>query len=320
MQALGYREGRDYDTASRFAEGDLTRMPALASELVELKPDIIVTANTTATAAVKKVSSTVPIVSAAMIEPVEKGLVESHAHPGGNLTGILISLDTLLGKRLQIGAELLPMAKKAGMSINMNSIASTIQRRDAEKVASALSMELVAAEVQATNEIEIALRRLVKEGVQVVVVHTDPMFYTERRRMAVLAETLKHSLNSLRASQPEGRDRDEMETICRFFYEIAAARAERAEQRAGAEARPGRLPRDRQAGVIGKRAPRLHASASWRPSWRRSGETGQGAAFCPFCLRTLLRARRTRFDQRPADSVALFGITGDLGTDVEANP
>jgi ABC-type uncharacterized transport system substrate-binding protein len=190
MQALGYLEGRDYDTAPRFAEGDLTRMPALASELAELKPDIIVTANTTAAAAMKKVSSTVPIVSAAMIEPVERGLVASHAHPGGNLTGILISLDTLLGKQLQIGAELLPMAKKAGMPINVDSIASAIQRRDAERVASALGIELVATEVRSNNEIETALRRMAREGVQVVVVHTDPMFYTERRRMASLAEAL----------------------------------------------------------------------------------------------------------------------------------
>ena len=98
MQALGYLEGRDYDTAVRYGEGDLTRMPTLASELLALKPDVIVTANTTAATAVKKATSTIPIVSAAMIEPVEKGLVVSHARPGGNLTGILISLDTLLGK------------------------------------------------------------------------------------------------------------------------------------------------------------------------------------------------------------------------------
>jgi putative ABC transport system substrate-binding protein len=192
MRALGYLEGRDYDTAPRFAEGDLTRLPALASELVgQLKPDIIVTANTTAAAAARKASSTIPIVSAAMVEPVEKGLVVSHAHPGGNLTGILISLDTLLGKQLEIGAELLPAAKKAGTLINVNSIASAIQRRDAEKVASALGMELVAAEIQTNNDIETALRRFAMDGIQVVVVPTDPMFYTERRRMAALAGTLK---------------------------------------------------------------------------------------------------------------------------------
>jgi putative ABC transport system substrate-binding protein len=96
MQALGYVEGRDYDTAFRFAEGDFTRLPELANELVRLRPDVIVTGNTTAAVAAKKATSVIPLVSAAMIEPVERGLVASHARPGANLTGILVSLDTLL--------------------------------------------------------------------------------------------------------------------------------------------------------------------------------------------------------------------------------
>ena len=121
LQALGYVEGRDYGLAVRYADGDLTRFDALASELVALRPAIIVTSNTTAAIAAKKATSTIPIVAAAMIEPVEKGLVVSHARPGGNLTGILISLDTLLGKQLQIGLELLPGVRKAGMPLNVTS-------------------------------------------------------------------------------------------------------------------------------------------------------------------------------------------------------
>jgi len=191
MQALGYLEGRDYDTAVRFGEGDLRRMPVLASELVGLKPDVVVTANTTAGAAVKNATSTIPIVSATMIEPVERGLVASHANPGGNLTGILISLDTLLGKQLQIAVELLPGTKKVGMPVNVNSVASTIQRRDAEKVAAALRVELVPADMRANDEIDTAFRWLANQGAEVAVVHTDPLFYTERRRIAALAEVLR---------------------------------------------------------------------------------------------------------------------------------
>jgi putative ABC transport system substrate-binding protein len=191
MRALGYVEGHDYDTQVRFADGELTRLPALAGELVGLKPDIILTSNTTAAAAVKKATSTIPIVAAAMIEPVENGLIASHARPGGNLTGILISLDTLLGKQLQIGVELLPGTKKVGAPINVNSIASTVQRRDAEKVAAAIGVELVTVELRAKDEIETVVRSLAKDGVQVAVVHTDPTFYTERRRIAALADALK---------------------------------------------------------------------------------------------------------------------------------
>jgi putative tryptophan/tyrosine transport system substrate-binding protein len=150
-----------------------------------------VTANTTAATAVRKATSTIPIVSAAMIEPVERGLVTSHARPGGNLTGILISLDTLLGKQLEIALELLPWAKKAGMPINVNSVASAIQRRDAEKVAAALRVELVAADIRAKDDIDMAFQRLANDGADLAIIHTDPLFYTERRRMAALAEALR---------------------------------------------------------------------------------------------------------------------------------
>ena len=191
MQTLGHVERQDYDTAVRFAEGDLTRMPALASELVALNPAVIVTANSTAATAVKNATSSIPIVSAAMIEPVERGLVASHARPAGNLTGILISLDTLLGKQLQIATELLARAKKVGMPINVSSVSSAVQRRDAEKVASDLHVELVAVDVRTKDDIDAALRRLVNDGVDVAIVPTDPLFFSERQRMAALADALR---------------------------------------------------------------------------------------------------------------------------------
>jgi putative ABC transport system substrate-binding protein len=115
----------------------------------------------------------------------------SHARPGGNLTGILISLDTLLGKQLQIAVELLPGAKKAGMPINVASVASAVQRRDAEKVAAALRVELVVIDVRTKDEISTALRRLANDGVDVAIIHTDPLFFTERQRLAALAEALR---------------------------------------------------------------------------------------------------------------------------------
>jgi putative ABC transport system substrate-binding protein len=191
IEELGYIEGRDYETAVRFADGDLTRLPILASELVQLKADVIVTANTTAAVAAKQATSTIPIVSAAMIEPVARGLVASHARPGGNLTGILISLDTLLGKQLQIGLELLPAVNKVGMPVDVTSVASTLQRRDAEMVATATRVQLIAVEVHTKDEIETALRMLVKAGVGFAIVQTDPMFFGERRKMAALADELK---------------------------------------------------------------------------------------------------------------------------------
>ena len=123
MNALGYTEGRNYDVVYRFGAGELTRMPALAEELVQLKPAIIVAANTSAAIAAKSATSTIPIVAAAMADPMDFGLVASHARPGGNFTGILSTLDTLLGKQLEIGVEMVPGTKKAGVLVNPASAA-----------------------------------------------------------------------------------------------------------------------------------------------------------------------------------------------------
>jgi putative ABC transport system substrate-binding protein len=191
MTALGHVEGRDYDTAVRFADGDLARLPALANEIVELKPDILVAANTTAAVAARNATSTIPIVSIALIEPVKQGLVASHAHPGGNVTGILISLDTLLGKQLQIATELLPGAKKAGVLINTRSSSATVQRPDVEEVAATLRVELVVIDVPLKDEIEPALQQLASIGAEIVIVPADPLFVNERQRIAALVADLR---------------------------------------------------------------------------------------------------------------------------------
>ena len=189
LEVLGHVEGRDYDVAIRYAEGDLSRLPALAMELAELKPDILVAANTTAAVAAKGVTTTIPIVSVALIEPVQKGLVASYARPGG--TGILISLDTLLGKQLQIATELLPEVTKAGVLINSHSASSAVQRPDIEKVAAALHVELVIADAATSDQIEPALHQLTRDKIRILVIPSDPLFVNERLLIAAALANLR---------------------------------------------------------------------------------------------------------------------------------
>jgi putative ABC transport system substrate-binding protein len=191
MEAHGHVEGRNYDVAVRFADGDLTRFPVLVNEIIGLKPDIIVAANTTAAIAAKSATSTIPIVSIALIEPQQRGLVATHAHPGGNLTGILISLDTLLGKQLQIATELLPEAKKAGVLINTHSASSAVQRPDAERVAAALRVELVVIDVATNDEIDPALQQFERDKIDIAIIPTDPLFLNERHRIAAHLAALR---------------------------------------------------------------------------------------------------------------------------------
>ena len=89
MRELGYTEGRDFDMAYRFANGDYDRMPTLAAELAELNPNAFIAPSTATAVAIKKVITTIPIVVGALADAVGLGLVASAARPGGNVTGIL---------------------------------------------------------------------------------------------------------------------------------------------------------------------------------------------------------------------------------------
>ncbi|WFU77016.1 ABC transporter substrate-binding protein [Bradyrhizobium sp. CB2312] len=177
----------------------------LTIELVGLKPNILVAANTTAAVAAKNATTTVPIVAVALIEPVQKGLVASYARPGGNLTGILISLDTLLGKQLQIATELLPRIKKAGVLINAHSASSPVQLPDIEKVAAALHVELVISEAATIDQINPTLQQLANDKIDIAIIPTDPLFVNQRLQIAeVLAELRLPAVYGLRQHTEAG--------------------------------------------------------------------------------------------------------------------
>jgi putative ABC transport system substrate-binding protein len=109
LAELAYLEGQNLKLEFRFAKGDTERLPGLAAELVRLSPAIIVTSGSIATATVKRVTATVPIVMTASLDPVGEGLVQSLARPGGNVTGVAGISDTqLIAKRLQLAKELIP--------------------------------------------------------------------------------------------------------------------------------------------------------------------------------------------------------------------
>jgi putative ABC transport system substrate-binding protein len=109
LAELGYLEGKNLKLELRFAEGDPERLPALAAELVRLRPNIIVTAGSIATTTVKRASATIPIVMLASLDPVGEGLVQSLSRPGGNVTGIAGMSDAeLIAKQFQLAKELIP--------------------------------------------------------------------------------------------------------------------------------------------------------------------------------------------------------------------
>ncbi len=184
LQELGYVEGRDYDIEYRYADGDVTRQPVLVDELIRHKPNVIVAGNGLATLAAKQATVSIPIVGITA-DPVAFGLAASQARPKGNVTGIYVDYVSLVGKQLELGFELMPGAKRAGMLVNVNS--TTIVRQGAETAAQAMAANLIPVEIRTPADIDRAFQTLARERVRIVIALVDPMFLNERRRMAELA-------------------------------------------------------------------------------------------------------------------------------------
>jgi putative ABC transport system substrate-binding protein len=108
LRELGYDEGRNVVIEYRWAEAKYERLPALIAELIALKVDVIVTAGTPAALAVKKATTSVPLVMVAVGDPVGTGVVASLARPGGNITGLTSIAVDLEGKRLELLREVIP--------------------------------------------------------------------------------------------------------------------------------------------------------------------------------------------------------------------
>src|SRR5215510_11676720 len=118
LRKLGYVEGRNILIEYRWHEGRYDRLPALAAELVNLKPDLILVAGPQPSLALKAATTTVPIVFAGAADPVGLGLVSSLAHPGGNLTGFAMLVPEEFGaKQVQLLKEAVPAAARMAVLI-----------------------------------------------------------------------------------------------------------------------------------------------------------------------------------------------------------
>jgi putative ABC transport system substrate-binding protein len=187
MAEFGYVEGRDIDFERRYAAGDLKRLPVLANELVKLKPDVIMTSTTAAALACAQATQSIPIVAAALVDPVGFGLAASEARPGGQVTGILISLDPLPGKQLALALEVVPGAAKVGVLMNALNPTTAVYRAGIEAAAATLSIKLVSVEVRGGDELDTAFQAFAHEKVELVFVAQDSLLLGERARLAALA-------------------------------------------------------------------------------------------------------------------------------------
>jgi putative ABC transport system substrate-binding protein len=142
LRDLGWTEGNNISIEYQFGDGQLGRLGELAAALVRLKVDVIVTVDTPPTQAAKSATSTIPIVIAVSADPVGAGLVESLAHPGGNITGLSLLAPDTDQKNLEIVKEALPKAARVAMIWDPNNRGMTLRLAAVQTAASRLGIAI----------------------------------------------------------------------------------------------------------------------------------------------------------------------------------
>jgi putative tryptophan/tyrosine transport system substrate-binding protein len=188
LQELGYVEGKTIVIAYRFAEEKRDRLPELAAELVRLKVDLIVAHTASAARAAKHATQTIPIVMVGVgWDPVETGLVESLARPGGNLTGLTSLGGELSRKRLELLTEVVPRGSRVAVLWDGANPANRRNVHELETAAHALGLTVQAWEVQGTEGFERLFAALTQERPDALYVAGGPLMGTNRKRIADFA-------------------------------------------------------------------------------------------------------------------------------------
>lgn len=200
LRELGYKEGQNIVVEYHYAEGNYNRLTAIATDLVRSNANVIVTWAIPVTQVVKNATNTIPIVMAGGGNPVETGLVESLAKPGGNITGLATIQNELTGKRLELLKEAVPKISRVAFVFNPEGQVPTQGYEPLKSFAQSLKISLEPLEIRKPNEIDKAFAAIPKSRVDGLLLESDPVFNTNRQK--VIALTAK---NRLPAMYPERR-------------------------------------------------------------------------------------------------------------------
>ena len=186
LRELGWIEGRTIAIEYRWAEGSEERFAQIATELVRLKVDIIVTWGSAAVVAAKRATSVIPIVTAASGDPIGTGLVVSLARPGGNVTGLSQQHTDTARKRLELLREVVPGLRRLAIMFDVDAPVSVLEMREVQAAADTLGLDVALSEIRQTKDIASAFDRL-KGRADALYVCTDPLVFTNRVRINILA-------------------------------------------------------------------------------------------------------------------------------------
>jgi putative tryptophan/tyrosine transport system substrate-binding protein len=183
----GYFEGRDLVIEWRFANGDYARIPELVADLVQRKVDVIVSDSTQGTQALKRATSTIPVVMTSIADPVGSGFVTSLAHPGGNVTGLTIMTADLSAKRLQLLKETIPQATRVAALRNPDSPYHPKVVEDLKAATSSLAIELSFVDARTPEQFGRAISAVSRAHAQALYVIDDSVFFAHRTTLLNLA-------------------------------------------------------------------------------------------------------------------------------------
>jgi len=193
----GWIEGKNLIVDYRSAEGHAERVAPLANELVALKPDVLVGPSPQEALALKSATASIPIVFAAVSEPVRLGLVQSLSHPGGNVTGLAAVVPGhFVGKGIQILREMVPTASKIAVLVNPgNAVHRLIVAEELPEIAQKLGVTFSVLEATTVEELDIAFASAAAQHADAIIPVADVLTVNNLTRVTALAA--EHRLPAL---------------------------------------------------------------------------------------------------------------------------
>ena len=186
LRELGYEDGHNISLKIVSAEGELNRLPALASELVDQSVDVIIATNEVSTRAAQKATGTIPIVMAGYgYDPVSLGLIDNVRRPGGHITGVYSSTPDLEGKRLEVLKQTLP--RVSYVAVLWDPAFGESGPSDLRRAAKMLHVRLEFIELHSGEDLKSAFQTAKRKGVGAALLLWTPIFYVYRDRVAALA-------------------------------------------------------------------------------------------------------------------------------------
>ena len=188
LRELGWVEGKNIKIEDRYSEGKYERFPDLAAELIQLRVDVLVAVAGPATRAAKEATTTIPIVSVAVQDPVALGLGQRLARTGGNITGPTLTGGlAIAGKQLELLKEIVPRVSRVAVLWNPANPMLAQQLRQVEVDARALGVQLQPVGARSPDDLDSAFSAIIRDRAEALLVVADPMFWGQRTRLADLA-------------------------------------------------------------------------------------------------------------------------------------